>query len=219
MTGRAPEEQSAPRVNQDAAITTANGSTPDNDGRREGQRTVSALTPRGAGAIRPLELDDAEELATLYRANSEFLVPFVEIRDESFFTAEGQQQRIARAAATASAREGWRFAILDDGAIAGTIGVTNVVRGPLQSAKLGYWVAQAHGGRGLASRAVGEVATFALYGAGLHRLEAWTLVDNLASQRVLEKNDFNRFGLARGLLLVDGEWRDHILFERVADES
>ena len=50
----------------------------------------------------------------------------------------------------------------------------------------------------------------------LHRLEAGTLVDNFASQRVLEKNGFERIGLARNYLLIAGEWRDHVLFERVA---
>jgi ribosomal-protein-alanine N-acetyltransferase len=34
---------------------------------------------------------------------------------------------------------------------------------------------------------------------------------------VLEKNGFERFGFARKLLLLGGEWRDHVLFERVAD--
>ena len=48
-------------------------------------------------------------------------------------------------------------------------------------------------------------------------VEAGTLVDNHASQRVLEKNGFERFGLARKLLKINGEWRDHILFERIAD--
>lgn len=169
------------------------------------------------GVIRPVELDDAEELAGLYRVNREHLVPFIEIRDQSFFTTEGQRTRIARAIDAAATGESWRFAILDGESLAGTIGVTNVIRGPVQGAKLGYWVAHGRDGKGLATRAVGEVAQFAFEGAGLHRLEAWTLVDNHASQRVLEKNGFSRFGVASGLLLIDGEWRDHILFERIAE--
>jgi ribosomal-protein-alanine N-acetyltransferase len=52
---------------------------------------------------------------------------------------------------------------------------------------------------------------------GLHRLEAGTLPDNFGSQRVLEKNGFERFGLAHRFLLIAGEWRDHVLFERVAE--
>ncbi len=171
------------------------------------------------GVIRPVNIEDAEELAALYLANREHLVPFVEIRDDSFFTAHGQRTRIARAIEAAAANESWRFAIVDDGELAGTIGVTNVIRGPMQGAKVGYWVAHGRDGKGLATRAVGEVVSFAFQQAALHRLEAWTLVDNHASQRVLEKNGFTRFGLARALLLIDGEWRDHILFERIAEKS
>lgn len=170
------------------------------------------------GVIRPVRITDAEELAELYRANQEHLVPFVEIRDDSFFTADGQRTRIARAIEAAKAKESWRFAIVDGEELAGTIGVTNVIRGPMQGAKVGYWVAHGRDGKGLATQAVGDVVSFAFERAGLHRLEAWTLVDNHASQRVLEKNGFTRFGLARALLLVDGEWRDHILFERISEK-
>jgi ribosomal-protein-alanine N-acetyltransferase len=34
---------------------------------------------------------------------------------------------------------------------------------------------------------------------------------------VLEKNGFERIGLARRYLKIAGEWRDHFLFQRVAD--
>jgi len=78
-------------------------------------------------------------------------------------------------------------------------------------------VDEAHNGRGLCTRAVAEVVAYAFGDLGLHRLEAGTLPDNRASQRVLEKNRFERFGLARRYLLICGEWRDHVLFARIAD--
>lgn len=51
----------------------------------------------------------------------------------------------------------------------------------------------------------------------LHRVEAGTLVDNIASQRVLEKNGFERIGIARRFLWINGAWRDHVLFQRTVD--
>jgi ribosomal-protein-alanine N-acetyltransferase len=99
----------------------------------------------------------------------------------------------------------------------GMIALADVVRDPLQLGNVGYWVDRRYNGRGLATRAVGEVVRFAFGEARLHRLEAGTLPDNFASQRVLEKNGFVRFGLARKLLQIDGEWRDHVLFELVGD--
>jgi ribosomal-protein-alanine N-acetyltransferase len=164
--------------------------------------------------IRPLVSGDAAELAELYRANRDFLAPFEPARTEEFYTAKGQRRRLEEAAEEG---EGWRFAILDGDAIAGRINLTDVIRGPLQLANVGYFVDERRNGRGLATTAVADVVEFAFTEAGLHRLEAGTLPDNFSSQRVLEKNGFERFGLARKLLLLGGEWRDHVLFERIAN--
>jgi ribosomal-protein-alanine N-acetyltransferase len=114
--------------------------------------------------------------------------------------------------------DGWRFAIVDDRSIAGTISVSNVLRGAFQSANVGYWVDRPRNGRGLATAAVAEVVRHAFDELGLHRLEAGTLLDNIASQRVLEKNRFTRIGVARKHLYIAGAWRDHVLFERLADD-
>lgn len=162
--------------------------------------------------IRPLEPADAEEIAALYVANRAFLAPFEPERTEEFFTVEFQRQRIAVAG-----DDHWRWGIVDDDKLAGMITLADVARGALQLGNVGYWVDRRHNGRGLASAAVAEVIEFAFAEGGLHRLEAGTLVDNHVSQRVLEKNGFERFGLARKLLKINGEWRDHILFERIAN--
>ena len=158
--------------------------------------------------IRPLVPADAEELAGIYRTNREFLRPFEPARPEEFFTAGVQRQRIESVG-----DDRWRWAIEDEGRIAGVITLGDVLRESLQLANVGYFVAQEYNGRGLATRALADVVRFAFGDAGLHRLEAGTLPDNHASQRVLEKNGFVRYGLARGLLKIDGVWRDHVLFE------
>jgi ribosomal-protein-alanine N-acetyltransferase len=162
--------------------------------------------------IRPLTPADAEEIAALYVANREFLAPFEPDRTEEFFTAEFQRQRIEVAG-----DDHWRWGIVDGGELAGMITLADVIRGALQLGNVGYWVDRGHNGRGLASAAVADVIEFAFGEGGLHRLEAGTLIHNHVSQRVLEKNGFERFGLARKLLRINGEWRDHVLFERIAD--
>jgi ribosomal-protein-alanine N-acetyltransferase len=166
--------------------------------------------------IRPVTVADAKEIAALYRENRTFLAPFEPARGERFYTLEGTRERLVQFERDAAAGAGWRFVIVDDGSIAGVINLVDVVRGPMQLANIGYWVDCARNGRGLAAAAVAEVVLLAFGELGLHRVEAGTLPDNRASQRVLEKNGFERFGLAHKLLLIGGEWRDHILFERVA---
>ena len=48
---------------------------------------------------------------------------------------------------------------------------------------------------------------------GLHRIEAGTLLHNVASQRVLERNGFVRFGLAPAYLKIAGSWKDHAMYQ------
>jgi [ribosomal protein S5]-alanine N-acetyltransferase len=50
---------------------------------------------------------------------------------------------------------------------------------------------------------------------GLHRVQAATLLDNVRSQRVLERNGFVRFGVAPTYLNISGRWQDHALYRVV----
>jgi [ribosomal protein S5]-alanine N-acetyltransferase len=164
--------------------------------------------------IRPLSVEDAEELAALYRENREFLASNEPVRPPDFFTAEGQRQRIH-----GRADDGFhQFAIVDEGRIAGTINLFHIIREALQSGTIGYWVDHSRNGRGLATGAVSEILAYAFDELALHRIDAATLVDNLQSQRVLEKNRFERIGLARDFLRIDGEWRDFLLFQRLVGD-
>jgi ribosomal-protein-alanine N-acetyltransferase len=163
--------------------------------------------------IRPMKPEDVEELAALYAANREFLAPYEPIRPDAFFTADGQRERLERQVADGT----HPFAILDDGAIAGTVNLFHIVRESLQSCTIGYWIDRARNGRGLATDAVEDVVAYAFGELALHRVEAATLLDNLGSQRVLEKAAFERIGIARRFLCIHGEWRDFVLFQRVAD--
>jgi ribosomal-protein-alanine N-acetyltransferase len=160
--------------------------------------------------IRLLAPADAEELAALFLANREFLAPSNPDQPDSFFTAEGQRDRIRLAE--------HRYGIVDEGRLAGTISLSNLVRGSFQSATVGYWVAESRQGRGLATRAVAAIAELAFRELELHRLEAATLLDNLSSQRVLAKNRFIRIGLAPRYLHISGAWRDHLLFQRTVED-
>src|SRR4051794_10749837 len=151
-----------------------------------GNRTLAVRRPHGDAAaviIRPLEAADAPELAELRTHNHAFLAPFEPYRADDFATEAGQTAWIESGG-------GVRFAIVHDGAIAGTISLSDIVRGPLQRASVGYWVAEEHNGRGLASRALAELVDYSFGELELHRLEAGTMLDNEASQRVLRRNGF-----------------------------
>ncbi|MCE1174700.1 MAG: GNAT family N-acetyltransferase [Propionibacteriales bacterium] len=170
--------------------------------------------------IRDLRLDDAERLAELFVANREFLAPWEPVRPEEYFTAEGQHRVVADS--LARQREGQTFCqvILDpDGRVAGRINLNNIVRGPFQSASVGYWLAEEAGGKGLATAAVAAMVALAFGELALHRLEAGTIPENYRSQAVLRKNGFVQFGYAPAYLQIAGRYQDHLLFQRLAPET
>lgn len=61
----------------------------------------------------------------------------------------------------------------------------------------GFWLRPAGRGRGAAAEAVRLVTAWGFSELGLQRIEGIADVDNLSSQRVLERNGFEREGLLR----------------------
>nr|WP_239521374.1 GNAT family protein [Blastococcus saxobsidens] len=160
-------------------------------------------------------LDDAPAIARLLRENREFLAPYEPHREDSYFTDAGQRAELEAVLTAHAAGTMAPYVVLaPTGEVAGRITLGGIVRGALLSGVIGYWVAQRHTRQGLASAAVAHVVRTAFDELGLHRLEAGTLVGNTASQRVLARNGFERFGLAPRYLRIAGRWQDHVLFQR-----
>ena len=170
-------------------------------------------------ATRLVTLDDAPVLAELLRANREFLAPWEPVRDDGYFTGDGQRAVVEAALDGRERGATLPHVILDDsGRVVGRITLNEIVRGPFQSCSVGYWVSGTDNGRGLATAAVRDIVGVAFDELGLHRVQAGTLLDNVRSQRVLERNGFVRFGVAPKYLHIDGEWQDHALYQVVKTE-
>lgn len=174
----------------------------------------------GGVRLRPATALDASALTAAYVDNRDHLAPWEPRRPDEFFTVEGQSRRLAERLGEHEAGRlvPWLL-VAGDGRVVGTITLSGVVRGPFRSASLGYWTAGDQQGRGLATAAVAAVCRLAADELGLHRIEASTLVDNVRSQRVLEKCGFEPIGLAPRYLHIDGRWRDHRLFQRILHDG
>ncbi|MFI0480648.1 GNAT family N-acetyltransferase [Actinomadura sp. 9N215] len=172
--------------------------------------------PQPGVRLRVVQMADAEALAALCRSNRAYLRPWEPERDDSYFTVDGQRDNLHSLVEAYATGEMWPGVILVDGELAGRISLNHILRGPLQTCFVGYWVARAHAGRGVATEALRQALDVAFDGLGLHRVEAFTRVDNLASQRVLERNGFTAVGTARRHIHVDGRWHDERFFERLA---
>ncbi|MFD9885609.1 GNAT family N-acetyltransferase [Streptomyces alboflavus] len=170
--------------------------------------------------LRPASLDDAEVLARAVRRSRDHLSPWDPERPESYYTTEGQAERLRAQAEKGTAGLLVPWLLWDGGAeeVAGAITLSHMSPAPLLSANLGYWIDVTYAGRGLATAATTAVCRIADERLGLHRVEAGTLLDNAASQRVLAKCGFEEFAFARAYLHINGAWRDHRLFQRILND-
>jgi RimJ/RimL family protein N-acetyltransferase len=83
------------------------------------------------------------------------------------------------------------FAIRDShGRLVGSVGVDDYPVGVADSAELGYWVAPAERGRGVATAAATAFVSYAFTTIGLTVLTSQTLSCNAASTRILERLGF-----------------------------
>jgi ribosomal-protein-alanine N-acetyltransferase len=165
-------------------------------------------------ATRLVTLDDAPALAELLRANREFLAPYEPLRSDSYCTEEGQLAVVQDSLSRCEQGTALPHVILDDsGRVIGRITLNGIVRASFQSCSVGYWVGAAFNGRGFATAAVREIVRVAFEELDLHRVQAETLLDNVRSQRVLERNGFVRYGMAPRYLKIAGRWQDNIMYQ------
>ena len=74
------------------------------------------------------------------------------------------------------------------------------------------------GGQGYTRRAVARMLTLAFAELGLWAINAWTVQRNLASIRILERNNFRLIGRQRQCHRLDDEALDRLLFDLLASE-
>lgn len=169
--------------------------------------------------IRVVTEDDAAAITHLLRRNREFLAPWEPHREDAFFTEDVQLDQLRTVLARHQAGHAVPLLITADQQLVGRITINDVVRGAFQSAHLGYWVDQAHGGRGVATAAVAAAVRLAFEELRLPRLQADTLKRNAASQAVLTRNGFSEIGRAPRYLRIAGRWQDHVLHQLLNEPS
>jgi ribosomal-protein-alanine N-acetyltransferase len=96
-----------------------------------------------------------------------------------------------------------------DDAILGTLECSQIARGPLQSAYLGYRVFAPYARQGFMTEALGLVLHYAFTRLKLHRLEANIQPWNAPSLALVRRLGFMREGYSRRYVKLAGRWRDH----------
>lgn len=182
---------------------------------------VSRRTALPSGEVltlRPLERGDRVAWESLRRRNRAWLS-----RWESTVPGEPRRPmsfRRLRRGFDLAARDGvlLPFVIDVDGRIVGQMQLFDVVWGSRAGGWAGYWLDEATTGRGYATWGLATLLDHALLIAGLHRVEVGIRPENTASLAVVARLRLPEEGLRRGLMHVEGAWRDHRCFAVLAED-
>lgn len=171
--------------------------------------------------VKSLEECDAEALLHLESKNRDFFQTYTPLRESDFYTLEGQRERIRKNMEKKDLDELYSFGIyvIETEELIGNITLTEVLRGPLQSCYIGYYLDKNHNGKGYMTEAVRLVVSYAFNELKLHRLEAGVMPHNIGSIKVLEKSGFHKEGIAKKNVKINGRWEDHQVLAIVNDNE
>jgi ribosomal-protein-alanine N-acetyltransferase len=163
---------------------------------------------------------DYREWATLRTESRRFLEPWEPAWAPDELGRNAWRQRLSRYRDDYARGSAVAFFIFDtaSGKLLGGITLGNIRYGVAQSGHIGYWIGQPYAGQGLMAEALDLLAGFAFDTLRLHRIEAACIPDNARSIRVLEKAGFQREGLLRSYLRINGVWQDHYLYALISDD-
>ncbi len=95
--------------------------------------------------------------------------------------------------------------------IAGSVGLPRIE--PFdRCCEIGYWIADAHAGRGIMTRSVAALTTFCFRERGMHRVEIVAAEGNRRSRAIPERLGFVREANLRARTLAMGGFRDAVLY-------
>lgn len=164
--------------------------------------------------LRPPRWGDYRAWRDLRDLSRDFLQPWEPTWAEDDLSKPAFRRRLAAYRREMEAGEAYAFFVIraQDGALVGSLRLSNVRRGVAQTATLGYWIGEPYARHGYMLDAVRTALGFSFGPLGLHRVEAACIPDNQSSAGLLLKAGFDEEGYARDYLKINGEWRDHRLF-------
>lgn len=163
------------------------------------------LTDQPALRLRVLRVDDAPELFDLVDCNRPWLRTWLPWLDTTTTVLHSLAfiEHIRRDQTTGHR---FTFGLFFKGKLVGVAG-SHLIDHTNRACQIGYWLDEAHTGRGLMTSAVRALLDHAFTTLGLNRVEIRASPGNHASQAVCERLGFIREGVIR-----DGEWLyDHFV--------
>lgn len=156
---------------------------------------------------------DAYLLAEYYSENMAYLKPWEPRRDKSYSYPSGWQARLSMINQQQAQGALYYFILMDpqESEVIGVANFSNVLRGDFHACYLGYSIGQRWQGQGLMQEALQAAIRYMFRQQRIHRIMANYMPHNQRSGDLLKRLGFEQEGYAKNYLMIDGQWRDHVL--------
>jgi [ribosomal protein S5]-alanine N-acetyltransferase len=173
---------------------------------------AGTMSPEWRVFLRAPTRGDRDEFIGLMRASRSFHRPWA--------SAPTDEERFAAYIADAQRPDFEAMLVCrrDDRAIIGFFNLSQIARGSLQSAYLGYAVGKPFARHGYMREGIKLVLHHAFVTLGLHRVEANIQPGNAASIALARGAGFHREGFSPRYLKIGGRWRDHERWAILAEQ-
>ena len=154
--------------------------------------------------IRDLRVDDATTCVAAARASRRLHGRWVHppLAGEDFIARMQKRRLFTNSASLIACRR-------DDDVVVGQFNLSDIIRGPLQQAFLGYYGFIPHIGAGYMREGMALVLSHAFGALALHRIEANVQPENVRSVALVAASGFVCEGYSERYLKIAGRWRDH----------
>ncbi|WP_082825365.1 GNAT family N-acetyltransferase [Marinomonas sp. TW1] len=168
-------------------------------------------TPRGV--LRILEESQAELLHDYVNSERHFLAPWEPLRNEAYYSLETCQLRVREMRRDFLEDKGCVLCLLtpDETKMLAYSNYSNIVRGVFQACTLGYSLRESEQGKGLMNEMLTSGIRYMQKEQQIDRIQAGYMPRNERSAAVLAKLGFEKEGMARDYLKINGQWEDHVL--------
>ncbi|TXC89346.1 GNAT family N-acetyltransferase [Metabacillus litoralis] len=155
--------------------------------------------------LKKLDLHDAQNLFTFELENRSFFEKMVPSRGDDYYQFDCFLKKHEDLLNEQKEGKSFFYLIINlNGHICGRMNIVDLDGGINTTGHLGYRVGKNYTGKGVASQAL-QLLLNSISEEGINEIRAKTTTNNIASQKVLEKNGFERVSTSDELFFMNGE--------------
>ena len=160
-----------------------------------------------------LDLKNAQDIYDFEVENRAYFEENLPPRGENYYVLENYNNIIKELIDEQNRGECFMYVIRNEiGRVIGRINFVSVKNEKTKTAELGYRIGQTEIGKGIATRAVQMALNLGIERHQLDEVTAGTSTDNIASQKILEKNGFTYIGIDKNYMQLNGKQIDNVKY-------